>query len=87
MLATAKDQSKVKLGNNMIVAGLFVQILFFGFFIVVSVVFHRRMLATPMHAAGDTRIPGPHPINLQSGRICPGQWRIPSKQRGIHIRI
>ena len=31
--------------------------------------------------------PGPHPINLQSGRICPGQWRIPSKQRGIHIRI
>lgn len=57
MLATAKDQSKVKLGNNMIVVGLFVQILFFGFFIVVSVVFHRRMLATPMHAAGDTRIP------------------------------
>lgn len=57
MLATAKDQSKVKLGNNMIVAGLFVQILFFGFFIVVCVVFHRRMLATPMHATGDTQIP------------------------------
>lgn len=57
MLATAKDQSKVKLGNNMIVVGLFVQILFFGFFVVVSVIFHRRMLATPMHAAGDTRIP------------------------------
>ncbi|OQE29294.1 hypothetical protein PENFLA_c004G09508 [Penicillium flavigenum] len=57
MLASAKDQSKVKLGNNMIVAGLFVQILFFGFFIVVCVVFHRRMLATPSHAMGDTQIP------------------------------
>ncbi|KAJ5189042.1 hypothetical protein N7491_005366 [Penicillium cf. griseofulvum] len=57
MLATAKDKSKVKLGNNMIVVGLFVQILFFGFFIVVCLVFHRRMLATPSHAAGDTRIP------------------------------
>ena len=59
MLASAKDQSKVKLGNNMIVAGLFVQILFFGFFIVVCVVFHRRMLATPSHAVGDTQIPWP----------------------------
>jgi TRAP-type C4-dicarboxylate transport system permease small subunit len=57
MLASAKDQSKVKLGNNMIVAGLFVQILFFGFFIVVCVVFHRRMLATPSHVIGDTQIP------------------------------
>ncbi|KGO73094.1 RTA-like protein [Penicillium italicum] len=57
MLAAAKGQSKVKLGNHLIVAGLFVQILFFGYFIIVSVVFHRRMLAaTPMHAAGDPRI-------------------------------
>ncbi|CAG8254347.1 unnamed protein product [Penicillium nalgiovense] len=57
MLATAKDQSKVDLGNNMIIAGLFVQIVFFGFFIVVCVVFHRRMLTTPSHAVDDTRIP------------------------------
>ncbi|OQD82838.1 hypothetical protein PENANT_c019G00087 [Penicillium antarcticum] len=57
LLATAKDQSKVKQGNNMIVVGLFVQILFFGFFIVVSFVFHRRMLATPLYAVGDTKIP------------------------------
>jgi hypothetical protein len=41
----------------MIVVGLFVQILFFGFFMIVCLVFHRRMLATPLHAAGDTRIP------------------------------
>ncbi|KAJ5943710.1 hypothetical protein N7516_003878 [Penicillium verrucosum] len=57
MLASAKDESKVKLGNNMVVVGLIVQILFFGFFVVVSVIFHRRMLATPMYAAGDTQIP------------------------------
>ncbi|KAJ5776603.1 uncharacterized protein N7511_001614 [Penicillium nucicola] len=57
LLATAKDKSKVNLGNNMIVVGLFVQIVFFGFFIVVSLVFHRRMLKTPMHAVGDSTIP------------------------------
>ncbi|KAJ6049153.1 uncharacterized protein N7446_007520 [Penicillium canescens] len=57
ILATAKDKSKVNLGNNMIVVGLFVQILFFGFFIVVSFVFHRRMLATPSYVVGDTRVP------------------------------
>ncbi|KAJ5960820.1 uncharacterized protein N7479_007970, partial [Penicillium vulpinum] len=57
LLATAKDESKVSLGNNMIVAGLFVQILFFGFFISISFVFHRRVLATPSHAVGDTQIP------------------------------
>jgi hypothetical protein len=57
MLATAKTKSNVDLGNNMIVAGLFVQILFFGFFIFVSFVFHFRMLKTPLHAVGDTRVP------------------------------
>jgi hypothetical protein len=57
ILATAKDKSNVDLGNNMIVVGLFVQILFFGFFIVLSLVFHRRMLATPSYAVSDTRVP------------------------------
>lgn len=51
MLATAKTESKVSLGEDMIVAGLFVQVIPFGFFIVVSVVFHRRMLVTPLHVA------------------------------------
>ena len=41
----------------MIVVGLFVQIVFFGFFIVISLVFHRRMLKTPLHAVGDTQLP------------------------------
>ncbi|KAJ5129941.1 uncharacterized protein N7515_005980 [Penicillium bovifimosum] len=56
IIATAKDKTKVDLGNNIIVAGLFVQIIFFGFFIVVSLVFHRRTLATPLHAVGDSSI-------------------------------
>ena len=41
----------------MIIVGLFVQIVFFGFFIVVSIVFHRRMLATPMHQMVSSRVP------------------------------
>jgi hypothetical protein len=47
----------MKLGQNVIVAGLVVQIISFGFFIVVSAVFHRRMLATPMHFMVQTTIP------------------------------
>lgn len=57
MLATAKTNSSVKLGNNIIVGGLIVQIISFSFFIIVSAVFHRRMLATPMHVLIKTKIP------------------------------
>lgn len=56
MLATAKSQSAINLGQHMIVVGLVVQLIFFGFFMVVSVVFHRRMLATPMHAVASTAV-------------------------------
>ena len=57
MLATAKTSSSVSLGENIIVAGLFVQVISFGFFVVVSIIFHRRMVATPMHLLVKTRIP------------------------------
>lgn len=57
MLSSAKSESMMKLGQNVIVAGLVVQIISFGFFIVVSAVFHRRMLATPMHFMVQTTIP------------------------------
>ncbi|KAF7591052.1 hypothetical protein BBP40_002012 [Aspergillus hancockii] len=57
MLAKATSQDQKDLGEHMIIAGLFIQIVFFGFFIVVSVVFHRRMLATPMHQIVATEIP------------------------------
>ncbi|KAJ5636655.1 uncharacterized protein N7484_009968 [Penicillium longicatenatum] len=57
MLATAKTTSSVSLGENIIVAGLFVQVISFGVFILVSIIFHRRMLMTPMHLLVKTRIP------------------------------
>jgi RTA1 like protein len=47
MLAEAKAQSTVNLGNHIIVLGLIVQLLFFGFFIIVSIVFHRRITVSP----------------------------------------
>ncbi|KOC12297.1 RTA1 domain protein [Aspergillus flavus AF70] len=57
MLAKANSQDSVKLGENMIIGGLFIQIIFFGFFIVVAIVFHRRMLSTPMHHMVVTEVP------------------------------
>ncbi|KAL2822416.1 RTA1 like protein-domain-containing protein [Aspergillus granulosus] len=56
MQATAEDAERAEMGEHMILGGLFVQILFFSIFIVVSIIFHRRMLSTPMHRVG-TDIP------------------------------
>ncbi|KAI1070654.1 hypothetical protein LB507_006655 [Fusarium sp. FIESC RH6] len=47
MLASAKSKDKVEMGENMIVGGLFIQIVFFGFFMVVTVVFHMRIRSRP----------------------------------------
>ncbi|KAL4813002.1 RTA1 like protein-domain-containing protein [Aspergillus spinulosporus] len=52
MQASAKTQDSAEMGEKMILGGLFVQILFFSIFIVVSIIFHRRMLSTPMHRIG-----------------------------------
>jgi hypothetical protein len=45
MLANAKDPSTAKLGNNIILGGLILQVLFFGLFIAVAGTFHKRMQA------------------------------------------
>ncbi|KAJ4247523.1 hypothetical protein NW762_013202 [Fusarium torreyae] len=47
MLATAKDKDSVSKGENIIVGGLLIQIVFFGFFIIVTVVFHARIHSRP----------------------------------------
>ncbi|KAH8892743.1 RTA1-domain-containing protein [Thozetella sp. PMI_491] len=47
MLATAKDNDAVKRGQNIILGGLGIQILFFGFFMVVTLVFHLRLQRRP----------------------------------------
>ncbi|GKU04484.1 rta1 protein [Fusarium langsethiae] len=47
MLATAKDKDGVKRGENIIVGGLVIQILFFGFFMIVTLIFHVRINRNP----------------------------------------
>ncbi|XEV01507.1 hypothetical protein FSHL1_006794 [Fusarium sambucinum] len=47
MLATADNKDSVKKGENMIVGGLFIQIFFFGFFMIVTIVFHIRIHSRP----------------------------------------
>lgn len=56
MQASATDASKADMGEKMILGGLFVQILFFSIFIIVSIIFHRRMLSTPLNYIG-TELP------------------------------
>jgi hypothetical protein len=47
MLTTAKSESDVRRGENIILGGLGIQVIFFGFFIVVSAVFHLRIHKNP----------------------------------------
>lgn len=47
MLANSKTSSGVKLGENIITGGLIIQLLFFGFFIIVAAVFHYRISILP----------------------------------------
>lgn len=51
MLTQAKSADDVKLGENIIIGGLFIQIVFFWFFMTVALVFHRRILRRPTRAA------------------------------------
>ncbi|CRK19837.1 Protein RTA1 like protein [Verticillium longisporum] len=46
-----------KLGEKIIIAGLFVQIVVFGFFVVTSILFHRRMNAQPPTGASVAKVP------------------------------
>jgi hypothetical protein len=57
MLAKAKDQDGVKLGENIIVGGLGIQVLFFGFFIIVSAIFHYRINLVPTLCAHSISVP------------------------------
>ncbi|KAH8590092.1 RTA1 like protein-domain-containing protein [Bisporella sp. PMI_857] len=46
-MLSSKDEGVIKSGEKLVIAGLFVQLAYFGFFIAVALVFHRRMLAKP----------------------------------------
>ncbi|KGO41849.1 RTA-like protein [Penicillium expansum] len=56
IMSSAKTASSMKLGEHVIIVGLIVQIIFFGFFVVVSVVFHKRMANNPTSAAMATSV-------------------------------
>lgn len=47
MLVVAKTQAAVQKGENIIIGGLVLQILFFGFFMIVTMVFHARIRKWP----------------------------------------
>jgi hypothetical protein len=53
MLVQAKDADGFKRGENMILAGLVLQILIFAFFVVVASIWHRRLSAVPSAAAAE----------------------------------
>lgn len=57
MLAVSKSQSEVKRGENIILGGLGIQILFFGFFIVVTLVFHLRIRKRPTPRSKSLAVP------------------------------
>jgi hypothetical protein len=47
----------MKLGSNVIIAGLCVQTVFFGFFIIVSAVFHARIVRKPTDLSMSVSVP------------------------------
>jgi hypothetical protein len=53
MLVKAKDADGVKRGENIILGGLILQILIFAFFVVVAIIWHRRLSAVPTAAAAE----------------------------------
>ncbi|KAI9926614.1 hypothetical protein MW887_004383 [Aspergillus wentii] len=56
IMSSAKSASKMKLGENVIIVGLIVQIVFFGFFVIVSVIFHRRITTSPTAASMEASV-------------------------------
>lgn len=56
-LMAGKDNSSVRTGQHIIVGGLIVQILFFGFFVVVGAVFNMRISRRPTGRSESPEIP------------------------------
>ncbi|KPM43313.1 hypothetical protein AK830_g3243 [Neonectria ditissima] len=78
MMAINHDIGKI--GEKIIVIGLFVQLVFFGCFIAVAAVFHRRMAARPTARGSDpARVPG--------GRVHSGQRGRADAPRGVRLRL
>lgn len=52
----AAGESVQETGENIIIGGLFVQLAFFGFFVVAAGIFHRRMSLVPTERASDPAV-------------------------------
>lgn len=52
----AAGESMQVTGENIIIGGLFVQLAFFGFFVVAAGIFHRRMAREPTERASDPAV-------------------------------
>ena len=57
MLAQAKTQDATKLANNIVLAGLFLQVAFFAFFVVVTATWHKRMHVAPTSSSLASTLP------------------------------
>jgi hypothetical protein len=55
--SNGKSQSSVKLGQDIIVGGLFVQVIFFGCFVLVAVLFQTRIGKSPTPQSVSPQIP------------------------------
>lgn len=53
MLVKADDADGFKMGENIILGGLILQILIFAFFVIVASIWHRRLNALPTVAAAE----------------------------------
>ena len=53
MLVSADDQDGFKRGENIILGGLILQILIFGFFVVIAGIWHARLSKRPTAASAD----------------------------------
>ena len=62
-IMAGKTASSVKLGQHIVVGGLIVQIVFFGFFVVVAAVFHVRIDKQPTPTLTQENIPWKRHIN------------------------
>lgn len=56
-LLAGGNSSNSTLGQDVILAGLFIQIIAFGIFIYVAILFHRRMLAHPTYESTQQNMP------------------------------
>lgn len=52
-----KKESSMKLGSHIILGGLFLQILFFGLFMLVALIFDRRVRRNPTSQSLDPNVP------------------------------